>query len=167
MLPVCITARAGDQLGLADEGRAVDDRDCPAVIGHRDRVREGSVGSVGVRSALMSQVTPLGVPILVIWRRSRFQSGEPSPQSMMVEPPPVVKSATVAPWLLSVKLPRKTVPVGLPSMPADLVAGGADQLGIQDGDAAARRAGERGGRAANGGDDDAERVGQARGVSSA
>ena len=54
------------------------------------------------------------------------------------------------------------MPVDVALDSRDRVAGGAGQPGVEDGDPAARRAGERGGRAAEGRDDDAQGVGQAR-----
>ena len=48
---------------------------------------------------------------------ARVSGAEPSPQLTTTEPPPAVKSATVAAWLASVKVPSKTVPVELPSIP--------------------------------------------------
>ena len=92
---------------------------------------------------------------------------EPSPQLTTTEPPlppgAVVKSATVEPWLASVKVPSRTVPVVIPSMPVisvplELVSGASRTV------TAVRRAGQRGGRAAQGRDDDAERSGGPRGL---
>ena len=48
---------------------------------------------------------------------SRGRGAEPSPQLISTIPVPVVKSATVAPWLASTKVPSRTVPVSLPSIP--------------------------------------------------
>ena len=75
---------------------------------------------------------------------------------------PVVKSATVAPWLASTKVPSRTGPVSLPSIPVI-------ELPEEPVSLASRTVTPPPGGlvsvvvdAAAGGDDDAERVGQAR-----
>ena len=59
----------------------------------------------------------------------------PSPQLTTTEPAPVVKSATVATWLASVKV---AISVGyrvvVPSIPVIVAAVGAGQRGVEDGD---------------------------------
>ena len=59
----------------------------------------------------------VGVPMAERLLASRGRGAEPSPQSTSTIPVPVVKSATVAPWLASMKVPSRTVPVVLPSIP--------------------------------------------------
>ena len=102
------------------------------------------------------------MPMAVRFAAARVCGAEPSPQLTTTEPPPVVKSATVAAWLASVKVPSSDGAGRDPLDAGDLGAIGAGKRGVEDGDPAAGRAGQRGGRAARGRDDDAEGVGRAR-----
>ena len=107
------------------------------------------------------KITPLGEPTAVRLAAVKVSGAEPSPQLTTTEPPlpAAVKRqevVMVAPWLASVKVPSRTVPVVIPSMPVisvplELVSWASRTVAVPG--VRAR------GRAAQGRDDDVDRVG--------
>ena len=142
---------------VGDDGRAAEDGDRAAVIGDRDGVGVGAFFGVGVSGADGEDHAVGRADGGEVGGGQGLRGGAVTPVDHGRAAAPVVKSATVAPWLASVKVPSRTVPVVIPSMPVisvplELVSWASRTV------RRARRAGQRGGHTAQGGDVDADRV---------
>ena len=153
--------RAKEERCVGDDCRPVDDRDGAVGVRHCDRIRIGPFLGIGVSGAdgERDTVGRTGLDVVGggqdLWVApvSPVDDGRARQGCEIVD---IRTLVIVGEGPQQHRAGRVTLDAG------DLVAGGAIELGIQDGDAAARRAGQRGDLATQRGDDHAQGVGQAR-----